>query len=295
MAEHNAKAMDQLRVERNKLYLVTGGSGFLGKPLVEYITTQGAFARVLARSECALIYLKEDYPDVEILTGDVGDKFSVRQAITGVHGIFHLAAFKHVGLAETQSVECIRSNVIGSLNVYEEALNHDVHFILAISTDKAVQINGVYGASKFLMERICQQFQALNPSCAYRLVRYGNVLYSTGSVLCKWQKLITEGKKVIVTDPNATRFFWSIDQAIELIDHCLLYAKDCSPYCPTMKSIKIADLLQAMIEKYSNGQEIDIEEIGLQPGENMHEKILEEGPYSNEVEQFTVEEIKVLI
>lgn len=287
--------MDQIRVEKDKLYLVTGGSGFLGKPLVDYITKQGAFARVLSRSECALIYLKEDYPDVEILTGDVSDRFSVRQAIKDVHGIFHLAAFKHVGLAETQAIECIRSNVMGSLNVYEEALNYDVRFILAISTDKAAQINGVYGASKFLMERICQQFQALNPSCAYRLVRYGNVLYSTGSVLCKWKKLITEGKKVIVTDPGATRFFWSIDQAIKLIEDCLLHAKDCSPYCPSMKSIQIADLLQAMIEKYSNGQEIEIEEIGLQPGENMHEKILEEGPYSNEVERFTVEEIKGLV
>ena len=128
-----------------------------------------------------------------------------------------------------------------------------------------------------------------------RIVRYGNVLYSTGSVLCKWKALIEEGKEVIVTEPKATRFFWTVDQAIQLIIDCLTNAKDSKPYCPSMKSMSIDNLLKAMVKKYSNGKNIPIKVIGLQPGENLHEKVLEEGPYSSEAEQFNIDEIIELI
>jgi UDP-N-acetylglucosamine 4,6-dehydratase/UDP-glucose 4-epimerase len=145
------------------------------------------------------------------------------------------------------------------------------------------------------MERLFTQYEKLNSNCKYRIVRYGNVLYSTGSVLCKWKELIQQGKEVIVTAPDATRFFWSVDQAIDLIVDCMENATDSTPHCPSMKSMSIKNLLQAMVDKYSNGQPIPIKVIGLQPGENMHEKVLEQGPYSNEVDQFTIEEIKQLI
>ena len=135
----------------------------------------------------------------------------------------------------------------------------------------------------------------MNPKCKYRIVRYGNVLYSTGSVLCKWKDLIEQGKDVIVTDPNATRFFWNVEQAIQLIIDCLSNSIDSTPYCPSMKSMSISNLLEAMIQKYGNNKPINIKEIGLQPGENLHEKVLEEGPYSNECKQFSIEEIKKLI
>ena len=145
------------------------------------------------------------------------------------------------------------------------------------------------------MERLAKQYAELNPKCKYRVVRYGNVLYSTGSVLCKWRDLIEAGKGVIVTEPYATRFFWNVDQAIDLIFECMENATDSTPYCPSMKSMKIGNLLTAMVEKYSNGVNIPIKIIGLQPGENLHEKVLDEGPYSNEVQEFTIEEIKDLV
>ena len=145
------------------------------------------------------------------------------------------------------------------------------------------------------MERLFTQFESINPNCKYRIVRYGNVLYSTGSVLCKWKDLITEGKEVIVTDSDATRFFWTVEQALDLIEDCMENAVDTKPYCPEMKSMMVDNLLQAMIEKYSKGQNISVKTIGLQPGENLHEKVMEEGPYSNECEQYTVEDIKKLI
>jgi len=279
----------------DKQILITGGSGFLGNDLVNRLQGTGCRVRVMSRNEGNLIKLQMKHPWITIITGDVSDRYSIQQAMKGVDGVFHLAAFKHVGLAETQSRECIKSNTIGSLILLEEAVKEDVDFVLGISTDKAAQVSGVYGASKLLMEKLFTQFEKTYPHIKFRIVRYGNVLYSTGSVLCKWKDLIQRGKEVIVTEPSATRFFWNVDQAIDLIFDCFHNAKDSTPYCPDMKSMRIDDLLQAMIAKYGDGTEIPIKSIGLQPGENLHEKVLEEGPASNEVENFTIEEITELI
>ena len=287
-----------MTVENNKLYLVTGATGFLGELLTERIIEMGGRVRALSRNEGKLITLKERYPELEIYTGDVSDRFEVRQAMTGVDAVFHLAASKHVGLAEIYARECTKTNVIGSMNILEESLDRDspLDFVIGISTDKAAQVSGVYGASKLLMERLFKQVERLNPETDYRIVRYGNVLYSTGSVLCKWKDLLSEGKQVIVTDPAATRFFWTRDQAVDLIFSCLSRADSSTPWVPEMKSMKIGDLLSAMAQKYlPPDMRLDIKEIGLQPGENLHEMILEEGPASNEVETFSIEEIFKLI
>ena len=286
-----------IQIEKNKLYLVTGGGGFLGQPLVKYILTEGARVRIIGRDEGTLVMMKERHPSIEIHPGDISDEFEVKQAMKDVNGVFHLAASKHVGLAETFVRENLKSNIIGSFNIYEQSLKQDLDFVLAISTDKAAQVVGVYGATKLMMERLSNQYEKLNPNCKYRIVRYGNVLYSTGSVLCKWKDLIEQNKELIVTEPDATRFFWTVEQAIDLILDCMENATDSTPYCPSMKSMSIKSLLGAMVEKYgnSNWENYPIKIIGLQPGENFHEKVLDEGPFSNEVEQFTIEEIKELI
>ena len=281
---------------KDKLYLVTGGSGFLGVPLVGRILNSGGKVRVLSRDEGKLIDLKQKYPEIEILNGDIADWFEVKQAMKGINGVFHLAASKHVGLAEKTVRETIKSNVRGSLNILENSFNDNLEFIIGISTDKAAQVAGVYGASKLLMERLFTQFERLNPDVDYRIVRYGNVLYSTGSVLCKWKELIENNQALIVTEPSATRFFWSVDQALDLIYDCLNNAKDSSPYVPTMKAMSIENLLEAMYVKYMpKGGSRQVKIIGLQPGENLHERILEDGPDSSQVDQYTVEEILPLI
>jgi len=281
-----------IKIKKDKLYLVTGGSGFLGTPLCERILQRGGNVRVLSRDEGKLVELKQQYPNIEILTGDISDAFEVHQAMKNVDGVFHLAASKHVGIAETQVRECIKTNTIGSMHILEESLKTKPEFVLSISTDKAAQVSGVYGATKLLMERLHTQFEAVNPDTKYRIVRYGNVLYSTGSVLCKWKKLLQEDKEVIVTAGEATRFFWTVDQALDLIDNCMENAIDTKAYCPDMKSMTIFDLLTAMARKYLPiGSELKIKAIGLQPGENLHEKVMEEGPYSNEVDNFTIDEI----
>ncbi len=285
-----------MNIEKGKTYLITGATGFLGEHLTKRILDQGGLVRAFSRNEGKLITLKQQYPEIDIYTGDVSDWFEVKQAMMGVDAVFHLAASKHVGLAETYSRECTKTNVNGSLNILEESLCQNLDFVIGISTDKAAQVSGVYGATKLLMERLFQQYERINPAGNYRIVRYGNVLYSTGSVLCKWKILLQQAKQVIITDPDATRFFWTRDQAVDLIFSCLEESNSSMPWVPEMKSMAMGDLLEAMARKYlPPGKTLNLKTIGLQPGENMHEKIMEEGPASDEVEKFTIEEIMELI
>jgi len=275
-------------MDLSKKYLITGGSGFLGESLIDKLIENGVGdIRVVARNEGKLINLKEKFPDIEIITGDIASKFICEKACRGVSGIFHLAAFKHVGLAEKNVRECIYSNVMGTMNLLDQT--KDMDFIVGISTDKAVKVNGTYGATKFLMERLFAEYETMY-DCKYRLVRYGNVLYSTGSVLCKWKDRIQKGEKVIVTDLDATRFFWTVDEAVELIFGSL-DAPDSKPLLASMKSIRIADLLDAMIEKYSGGKNIELDIVGLQEGENLHEIITADGKDSSMVEHYSHDEI----
>lgn len=286
-----------MKIDREKTYLITGGSGFLGKGLIERLQKLGCEKIVtISRNEGNLVALKELFPHIKIIPGDISDPYSAEKVIRDVNGIFHLAAFKHVGLAEDNVRECVLGNVIGTMNVLEISRKYSIDFILGISTDKAAQVSGVYGATKLIHERLFMDYEKMNPNTCYRTVRYGNVLYSTGSVLCKWKERILNDEELIITDPNATRFYWTVNQAIDLIFDCLENAVDSKPYVPKMKSMSVGDLLQAMIKKYlPEGNIPKIKKIGLQPGENVHEKILEQGPSSSEVDRFTVEEIMELI
>ena len=274
-----------------KKYLVTGGSGFLGQELIKRLDGE---IRVLARNEGNLVKLKEQFPNIEIMLGDVADPYVCDRAMQGIAGVFHLAALKHVGLAETNVREAIQSNI--PLALLEATRKHKPEFIIGISTDKAASRKGVYGSTKFLMERLFAEYEQLNPDTKYRIVRYGNVIYSTGSVLCKWKDKIQKGEEVTITDPNATRFFWTVEQAVKLIFDCLSAAKNSDPYVCEMKAMKMDDLLAAMIIKYApENTKVRINKIGLQPGENMHEIIIENGPDSSMAEMFTGHEIMEII
>ncbi len=282
----------------DKKYLITGGSGFLAEGLLQYLTKNNITnIALLARNEGNLIKMQQKFPHVELITGNCADPKIMYKALDKVSGVFHLAAYKHVGLAEKYPLECIQSNITASMTLLDCSLHKDIKldFVIGISTDKVCQVNGVYGATKYLMEKMFCDYEKINKDTKYRIVRYGNVLYSTGSVLCKWKQLIQEGKQVIITEPSATRFYWTVEQAIELIMNCLENARDTTPYIPEMKSIKMGHLLNAMINKYSKGKVISIKTIGLQKAENLHEQIQDNGPKSNEVEQYNFEEIMKLI
>lgn len=278
-------------------YLVSGGSGFLGVALIKQLISEGHEVRVLARNEGKLVELKEKYP-VEIVVGNVSDPFTCDKAVQGVDGIFHLAALKHIGIAEENVKECIESNI--PLVLLEATRKYKPEFIIGISTDKAASRKGVYGTTKFLMERLFDEYQTVNPDTKYRIVRYGNVIYSTGSVLCKWKEKILKGEEIQLTHPAATRFFWTVDEAIKLIFDCLAFADSPKPFVAQMKSMRVIDLMEAMMEKYGNGEyriggRGSYKVIGLQPGENMDEIIIEGGISSAFSEMYSKAEIMELI
>jgi UDP-N-acetylglucosamine 4,6-dehydratase len=281
----------------SKLALITGGSGFLGDKLIDSLLKQNCKIRVVARNEGNLMKLKIKYPTIEIMPGDICNKFTAIQSCKDVNYIYHLAAFKHVRMAEEYSLECINSNIIGTMNILEETLNNPrLEYIVGISTDKVAKVNGIYGATKYLMESLFKQYEKINTKVQYRLVRYGNVLYSTGSVLCIWKEQILKEGELIITDKNATRFYWTIDEAIRLIFDCLKYSTNCEPYLPEMKSMRLGDILTTMIAKYAtNPNNIKIKEIGLQVGENLHEALVLNGPTSGDVDKYTIEEISNMI
>ncbi len=268
--------------------LVTGASGFLGEALICRLLQKDNDIVALSRDEGKLIALKEKYPSIKIVIGDVSEKSVIKEAMQDIEGVFHLAAQKHVGLSEEYVSQTIASNVLGSVNLLQESCVVKPKFVIATSTDKASNPKGVYGATKLLMEKLFKQTEKINPDTEYRVVRYGNVMGSTGSFVTKWKPLMEQGKEVILTEPKATRFYWSVDEAVDLLFECLEKAVDSTPFIPNMKALSMQTALEACQEVYGFGP---VKIIGLQTAENLHET-MDGITFSNEVEQYTKEEFK---
>ena len=263
--------------------LVTGGSGFLGSKLIEKLyAVIDTPIRVVARNEGKLIQLKNKFPSIEIVMGDIADSYIAHQAVQGIETIYHLAAFKHAVHAETQTYECIKSNITGTINLLD---SFNGSTFVTMSTDKAARMSGVYGCTKFLGEKLVEEYARQYPDIRYYIVRCGNVMFSTGSVLELWKDALINKLPIKITDPDATRFFYTVDEAVDLI----LGRAELSP----SKSIKIGTLLVAMQVKY--GKAVSIETLGLQAGENLHEVLVEGGTSSDEAEKYTVEELLEII
>ena len=289
-------------ITKGKSYLITGGTGVVGYTLCERILKMGGKVLILSRTEEKLRKLRNYlfstgvaniHGQVETVVSDILDKKLVRKAMEGVKGVFHLAALAQ-GMQSGKPIESIQTNIVGSINVLEESHNKD--FVLGVSSDKVVQISGTYGATKFLMEKLFHQYEENNSKTKYRIVRLGNVIYSVDSVLYKWKNLIQNCEEVIVTDYDATRFYITVDESIDLIFNCLKNSQDSTPHCEYTKSTSLGNLLKAMINKYSSDDcKLPIKVIGLQSSENLHERIIEGGPFTNEIEQYTIEELEEMI
>ena len=268
-----------------KKIVVFGASGFLGTVLVERLYGKGQILAV-ARNEGGLIVLKEKFSGIEIMTGDIADPWVVQKAMKGADEVYLLSAMKHVGLAEIDTHSCVKTNVVGAMNIIEESIIIKPKSLLFISTDKAAQPSGVYGCSKKICERLISEAEKINPDTKYRVVRYGNVWGSTGSMITKWKPRMEKGEEIILTDHEASRFFWTVSEAVDLIFECLEKAKDSTPFVPKMKAVKMGTVLEACMEVYG---QCPVKVIGLQLGENKVETT--DGViFSDQVEQFTKEE-----
>lgn len=263
--------------------VVFGGSGFLGHALVKVLVDDGRNVTVVARNEGNLVMLKSKFPSIRIIVGDIADPWIVKQAMVNAEEVYLLSAMKHVGLAEAQVRSCVSTNITGTMNVIQESFTTKPKFLVFISSDKAAQGTGIYGCTKKIGERLMAEAEQMNPATKYRVIRYGNVWGSTGSIATKWKEKMEKGEEVILTDPEASRFFWTVKEAVDLIFECRKWATDSRPYIPKMKAVKMGVVLDACMNVWGKSP---VKIIGLQSGENKVETT--DGiVFSDQCEQFT--------
>lgn len=262
---------------KNKIILITGGTGSLGKGLLKRAKNAKEI-RILSRSETGQIPLKAQYPNVKFILGDVKDGMSVRNAIQGVDVVIHAAAFKFLDLAETQARECVLTNVLGTINVIDAVnLEPSVKLCIGISTDKVVYARNVYGCTKHIMEKLFREANGQS-NTIFTCVRYGNVIGTTGSVLTVWKRQKAAGMPLTITDKRMRRFFFSIDKAIDLVFYAIKHAKGGEVFAIKMPSYSLWDLANKLSDS--------VIEVGLRPGEKLNETLI--GDY--EGEEFTSEQ-----
>lgn len=274
-----------------KKVALTGATGYLAKELINRLLSLDFEIHAIARDEGKLLHLLDLDPRIRIFPCSLEDYCLLKKAVSGCEGIFHLASQKHVNLSSEHTIKTVQSNITGSLNVLKLTLElPEIKYIIATSSDKAVKVSSIYGATKYIMENLFREYELINsPNCRYRIVRIGNVFHSSGSVLEKWKIALLNGKPVILSSPEATRFFITAEQVVETIFECLEEAPDSKPYLPSMKSVNMGYLLETMMGKYSTGKS-EVKVSGLQPGENLHEFIADS--YSSETaEKWTREEL----
>jgi FlaA1/EpsC-like NDP-sugar epimerase len=283
VVELDDRGLYQLLADR--VIMVTGAGGSIGSELCRQIARYAPRQLVLFEmSEYALYAIAEDlsqhYPEIRLLPviGDVKHASRVRQVIADVHPavVFHAAAYKHVPLLETENAwEALRNNVVGTQVVAAAAQAYGVDRFVLVSTDKAVNPTNVMGATKRLAEMACQAMQQ-HAGTRFVLVRFGNVLGSSGSVIPKFQKQIEAGGPVTVTHPDITRFFMSIPEAAQLVLQAGLMGAGGEIFVLDMgEPVRISELAKLMIRLSGVDEErIRIEYTGLRPGEKLHEELL---------------------
>ncbi|MFA6908611.1 MAG: SDR family NAD(P)-dependent oxidoreductase [Patescibacteria group bacterium] len=264
---------------QNKIILVTGGTGSIGSELVkQLIKYKPKQLRILSRDESKQYYLMEqiNHPgNVRFFIGDVRDQERLDMAFQDVDIVFHAAAMKHVPLCEYNPFEAVKTNIMGSQNVINAALRHNVDKVIAISTDKAANPSNVMGTSKLMMEKLIinANFYRGWSRTKFSCVRFGNVAWARGSVLPLWKKQVERDNTIKITNPKMTRFFMSIPQSIDLVLKTAKLTYGGEIFILKMSSIKISDLATIFVKKYCKGKKIKIINTGNRLGEKMHEDL----------------------
>jgi UDP-N-acetylglucosamine 4,6-dehydratase len=255
--------------------LITGGTGSLGKALIEYLLNETKVRRIAiySRDELKQSTLKIQYgenPRLRWFIGDIRDLDRLKRALHGVDYVIHAAALKQVDTGEYNPMEFIKTNVLGSQNVIEASIDAGVKKVVALSTDKASSPINLYGATKLTADKLF--IAANNYSMAYgtsfSVVRYGNVMGSRGSVIPFFQELAKSGKPLPLTDLRMTRFWISIEEAVKFVMDSFEIMRGGELYVPRIPSMKLIDLARAIAPN------AEVEEIGMRPGEKLHEEMI---------------------
>lgn len=259
--------------------LITGGTGSFGQALAKHILQEDSCKKVIifSRDEWKQWEMRNseaifDHPKIRYFLGDVRDESRLKRAFQDVNLIVHAAALKQVPAAEYNPSEFINTNINGAMNVINAAIDCGVKKVIALSTDKAVNPVNLYGATKLCSDKL---FVASNAYVGARgfpkfsVVRYGNVAGSRGSIIPLWQKLIEQNIKALpITDERMTRFWITLQQAVQFVRFCFTQLKGGEIFIPKIPSIKITDLAEAM------APHLPKEYCGIRPGEKLNELMI---------------------
>ena len=264
---------------KNKVVLVTGGTGSIGSEIVrQLLKTKAAQIRIYSRDEHKQHELCQELGSdkrLRYLIGDVRDKDRLDFAFHGVDICFHTAALKHVPVCEYNPFEAVKTNVVGAQNVIDVSIKNNLEKVVAISTDKAVSPESVLGASKLMMERLitAANLTAGSSRTRFACVRFGNVVSSRGSVMHLWRRQVEKGGPVTVTHKHVSRFFMEIPEAVGLIFDATRLMHGGEIFVLKMKKRLIVDFARELIKQSGNGKKIAIQFIGLRPGEKIDEEL----------------------
>jgi len=263
---------------KNKILLITGGTGSFGNAVLKrFLETDIKEIRIFSRDEKKQDDMRHALQNskVKFYIGDVRNKRSVDNAMHGVDYIFHAAALKQVPSCEFFPIEAVNTNILGTQNVLDSAVEHGVKRMIVLSTDKAAYPINAMGISKAMMEKVAiAKARSLGDDAETTicLTRYGNVMASRGSVIPLFIDQMAAGKDITVTDPNMTRFMMTLEDAVDLVIYAFQHGKNGDLFVQKAPAATLDVLAQAVIELYHSKSKVKV--IGTRHGEKLYETLV---------------------
>lgn len=261
---------------KNKVILITGGTGSFGNKFVEIALKElnPKVIRIYSRDELKQFNMKYKFKNderIRFFIGDIRDKNRLHRAMKNVEIVVHTAALKQVPACEYNPIEAVRTNIEGAINIIDVAIENDIKKVLALSTDKAVEPINIYGATKLVAEKLFIQGNTYTGAgkTKFSCVRYGNVVGSRGSVIPVFLAQRKNGK-ITITDERMTRFWITLEQGVRFVINCFKKMRGGEVFIPKIPSMRILDLADAVVPEYER------EIIGIRPGEKIHEILITE-------------------
>lgn len=261
----------------NKTVLVTGGTGSFGNAFIKSLLKDNKIKKIIifSRDEKKQHDMMIDYRNnkLEFIIGDVRDRNRIFEVMDGVDYVFHAAALKHVPSGEFFPLELVKTNILGSENVLDAAEFHNVKKVVILSTDKAVYPINTMGMTKAIMEKLMiAKAKITKSNTIFCGVRYGNVMYSRGSVIPLFIKQIKENKPITITNPDMTRFLLPLPNAVELVKFALEKGNNEDIFVKKASASTVIDLAETCLEIFNAKNKINI--IGIREGEKLHETLI---------------------
>ncbi len=275
---------------RGKNILVTGGTGSFGHQIVSRLMHMNPRKIVVfSRDEKKQYDMQNEFDDelMDFVIGDVRDYCAIYGAMKKMNVVYHAAALKQVPNCEFHPLEAVKTNVLGAENVRRAAIENGVDVVVSISTDKAVKPINVMGMTKAIQERIMLSPRERGNNTKFVCVRYGNVIGSRGSVIPFFKERLEKGKFLPVTDYEMTRFLLTLDQAIDLVFQATREGESGQIFVRKMPACKIIDLARTMAKNITGRKDYPIREVGIRPGEKIHEVLVSEEEMHRVVETET--------